>query len=400
MKRALLLAILSSFLLHTLSAQEGERGYEISRRMPLFYQQLKAQLTYPMAWGRSGTTDFTTWRNEGREMLDHCLQLMPPPSHQWEMEVEAREKRQGYEAQRISFNLSAWSRVPAYLLIPEGEGPFPALLLLHDHGAHFSIGKEKMVRPFGVADSVAQDAQTWVEKCYDGSYVGDSLAARGYVVLIVDALLWGDRGCEEQRLGKPKFRTYDVQQALASNLMQMGSSLASIIHGDDLRSAEFLSSLSCVDPRRIGCLGFSMGAYRAWMLAAMTDLISCSAAICWLNTTEQLMTLANNQNKGGSAFAMLVPQLRLYMDYPHVAALACPKPALFFNGRNDKLFPVEGVEEAFKHLHEVWQSQQAEERLVTKLWDEKHYFNRAMQTETYRFFDRYLKESRINKTKQ
>lgn len=400
MKRALLLAILSSFLLHTLSAQEGERGYEISRRMPLFYQQLKAQLTYPMAWGKSNTTDFTTWRNEGREMLDHCLQLMPPPSRQWEVEVVAREKRQGYEAQRITFNLSAWSRVPAYLLIPEGEEPFPALLLLHDHGAHFSIGKEKMVRPFGVADSVAQDAQTWVEKCYDGSYVGDSLAARGYVVLIVDALLWGDRGCEEQRLGKPKFRTYDVQQALASNLMQMGSSLASIIHGDDLRSAEFLSSLSCVDPRRIGCLGFSMGAYRAWMLAAMTDLISCSAAICWLNTTEQLMTLTNNQNKGGSAFAMLVPQLRLYMDYPHVAALACPKPALFFNGRNDKLFPVEGVEEAFKHLHEVWQSQQAEERLVTKLWDEKHYFNRAMQTETYHFFDRYLKESRINKTKQ
>ena len=400
MKRALLLAILSSFLLHTLSAQEGERGYEISRRMPLFYQQLKAQLTYPMAWGKSNTTDFTTWRNEGREMLDHCLQLMPPPSRQWEVEVVACEKRQGYEAQRITFNLSAWSRVPAYLLIPEGEGPFPALLLLHDHGAHFSIGKEKMVRPFGVADSVVQDAQTWVEKCYDGSYVGDSLAARGYVVLIIDALLWGDRGCEEQRLGKPKFRTYDVQQALASNLMQMGSSLASIIHGDDLRSAEFLSSLSCVDPRRIGCLGFSMGAYRAWMLAAMTDLISCSAAICWLNTTEQLMTLTNNQNKGGSAFAMLVPQLRLYMDYPHVAALACPKPALFFNGRNDKLFPVEGVEEAFKHLHEVWQSQQAEERLVTKLWDEKHYFNRAMQTETYRFFDRYLKESRINKTKQ
>ena len=92
--------------------------------------------------------------------------------------------------------------------------------------------------------------------------------------------------------------------------------------------------------------------------------------------------------------------MTLCMDYPHVAALACPKPALFFNGRNDKLFPVEGVEEAFKHLHEVWQSQQAEERLITKLWDEKHYFNRAMQTETYRFFDRYLKESRINKTKQ
>ena len=110
-----------------------------------------------------------------------------------------------YKAHRIRFNVSAWSRVPAYLLVPEGKGPFPAVLLLHDHGAHFTIGKEKMVRPFGVAPEVMQDAEEWATRCYDGSYVGDSLAARGYVVLSVDALFWGDRGCAEGT-------TYDVQQ--------------------------------------------------------------------------------------------------------------------------------------------------------------------------------------------
>lgn len=368
--------------------------HEITRRMPLFYEQLKQQLTFPMAWGRSATTDFNTWRTEGRQQLTDCLQILPPPPADWDLQVEATEQRQvphmpqagvcgRYEARRIRFNISAWSRVPAYLLVPGGEGPFPAVLLLHDHGAHFSIGKEKMVRPFGVSEEVQQDAQEWAARCYDSSFVGDSLAARGYVVLSVDALFWGERGCAEGS-------EYDVQQALAGNLMQMGSSWAGVIHADDLRSAELLASLPMVDKQRIGCLGFSMGAYRTWMLAAWSDVVSCSAAVCWLNTTEELMTLTNNQNKGGSAYSMLVPALRRYMDYPHVAALACPKPALFFNGTRDKLFPVSGVEEAYRHLHEVWRSQGAEEQLTTRLWDEKHFFNRAMQAEVIRFFDKKL----------
>lgn len=299
------------------------------------------------------------------------------------MESKEGETGRSYAAHRISFNLSAWSRVKGYLLVPEGEGPFPAVVLLHDHGAHFSIGKEKLVRPFGVSEAVAEDARQWVDKCYDGSFVGDSLAARGYVVLSVDALFWGDRGCEGGS-------QYDMQQALASNLMQMGSSWASVIHADDMRSAEFLASLPYVDRERIGCLGFSMGAYRSWMLAALSEVVKVSASICWMNDTDHLMTLNNNQNKGGSAFSMLVPGLRRYLDYPHVAAIACPKPALFFNGTRDKLFPIEGVEEAYRHLRSVWKEQGADGLLVTRLWDEKHFFNLAMQQEVFRFFDHFL----------
>lgn len=95
------------------------------------------------------------------------------------------------------------------------------------------------------------------------------------------------------------------------------------------------------------------------------------ASICWMNTTEYLMTLTNNQNKGGSAYSMLIPNLRRYLDYPHTASIACPKPTLFFNGSQDKLFPVEGVKDAYNIMQTVWQSQKASDRLVTKIWEEK-----------------------------
>lgn len=385
MKHKLLSLLFASLLsLSTASAQTDSTAYEVTGNMPVFYQQMKQQLTYPLAWGKAEEKDFAKWKAQARHVLAECMQNLQPAPKAYAMEVTDREQRDGYEARKIRFNLSEWSRVPAYLLVPEGEGPFPAIVLLHDHGAHFSIGKEKMVRPFHVAPEVMEDADQWASQCYDGQYVGDYLARHGYVVLAVDALFWGERGRKEGT-------SYDAQQALASNFLQMGASWGAFINVDDMRSAEFLASLPFVDKKRVGSLGFSMGAYRSWMLAALTDVVRASASICWMNTTEHLMTLTNNQNKGGSAYAMLIPALRRYLDYPHVASIACPKPTLFFNGTRDKLFPIEGVKDAYQEMEAVWKSQGASDRLVTKLWDEKHFFNKEMQKETLEFFDRWLK---------
>lgn len=385
MKHKLLPLLFASLLsLSTASAQTDSAAYEVTGNMPVFYQQMKQQLTYPLAWGKAEEKDFAKWKAQARHVLAECMQNLQPAPKAYAMEVTDREQRDGYEARKIRFNLSEWSRVPAYLLVPEGEGPFPAIVLLHDHGAHFSIGKEKMVRPFYVAPEVMEDADQWASQCYDGQYVGDYLARHGYVVLAVDALFWGERGRKEGT-------SYDAQQALASNFLQMGASWGAFINVDDMRSAEFLASLPFVDKERVGSLGFSMGAYRSWMLAALTDVVRASASICWMNTTEHLMTLTNNQNKGGSAYAMLIPALRRYLDYPHVASIACPKPTLLFNGTRDKLFPIEGVRDAYREMEAVWKSQGASDHLVTKLWDEKHFFNKEMQKETLEFFDRWLK---------
>lgn len=384
MKHIILSTVLFLSLSTSAAAQSDTLKYGVVKNMPTFYEQLKQQLTYPMAWGKSSVKDFAQWRNEAREVVIECMRNLPPAPEDYRMEVVDTERRDGYEARKIWFNVSEWCRIPAYLLVPEGKGPFPAIVMLHDHGAHFSIGKEKMVRPFHVKSEVLADADDWAMRCYDNQYTGDYFAANGYVVLSIDALFWGERGRKEGI-------DYDGQQALASNFLQMGSSWGAFINMDDVRSAEFLSSLPFVDKEKVGCLGFSMGAYRSWMLSALTDYVKASASICWMNTTDHLMTLTNNQNKGGSAFSMLIPNLRRYLDYPHTASIACPKPTLFFNGTQDKLFPVQGVKDAYATLQSVWESQQAADRLVTKIWEEKHFFNKEMQKETLEFFNKWLK---------
>lgn len=377
-----LLLLASAYV--TATAQTDIASYGVVKNMPTFYERLKQQLNYPMAWGNSPTKDFNQWRTEARNVLLECMQNIAPAPRDYKMEVVDAEHRNGYEARKIWFNVSEWCRIPAYLLVPDGEGPFPAIVMLHDHGAHFSIGKEKMVRPFHIKPEVLADADDWASRCYDNQYTGDYFAANGYIVLSIDALFWGERGRMEGV-------DYDGQQALASNFLQMGSSWGAFISMDDARSAEFLASLPCVDKEKVGCLGFSMGAYRSWMLAALTDCVKASASVCWMNTTDRLMTLTNNQNKGGSAFSMLIPNLRRYLDYPHTASIACPKPTLFFNGTQDKLFPVEGVRDAYATMQSVWESQHATDRLVTQIWEEKHFFNKAMQKEILFFFNKWLK---------
>lgn len=403
-----LLVISTLICLFTQLGNVCAQDYGLENNMPTFYAELKQQLTFPWSWqAKKGEMSFDAWRKAAREEIFKTMQLAPPAPDSFAYEVVVREQRDGYVAQKIRFNINKWERITAYLLVPSVT-PAPAVLMLHDHGAHFAIGKEKMVRPFGVDSVITADAQQWVEACYDGRYVGDEFARRGYVVLSFDALFWGDRSRKEDRIdangatsGKKiadalstkerKQKTYDAQQALASNLLQMGTSWGAWITWDDMRAATFLAQLPMVDKRKVACLGFSMGAYRSWMLAALSDDIKASAAVCWINDTEHLMSLSNNQNKGGSAYSMLIPGIRNLMDYPHVASLICPKPALFFNGDRDKLFPVPGVEASYGVMREVWHSQGKDDRLVTKIWPEKHFLNRAMQEEIADFFDKAMR---------
>jgi len=361
----------------TRTADYGLRDF-----LPSFSAPRVRRMEFPMAWEHANVP-FETWRNDAREAYLETLQT-PPPRAPFAAEVIGEEDRGTYAAQKLAINISADERVKAYLLIPKGEGPFPALVALHDHGAHFSIGKEKVVRPFGESEERTADAIDWVTKYYSGNFIGDEMAKRGYVVFATDALFWGDRG----RYGGV---LYEDQQALGANMLQLGQAWAGTIVWDDVRSAQFVQSLAQVDPERIGCMGLSMGAHRTWSLAGATDIIKAGAAICWMGDTPTLMSPGNNQTVGYSSMSMVLPGIREILDYPDVASIACPKPMLFFNGTEDGLFPVPGVEASYTKMHGVWSSQGVDDRLATKLWPVPHEFNAAMQAEAFDWLDRWLK---------
>ena len=386
MSRLLLTLTIILCTLCTSRAQQRER-YEFRRNLPIYADSLLKDLTYPMAWGNSPVKDFKEWKQVARQKVLDCM-LAPPPSPSpisiLHSQLIAEEQRDGYKARKLDIRLSRYYSVPAYVLIPDGKGPFPAVNLLHDHGAHLFIGKEKMIRPLACEDStVIRDAEEWAAN-YGGQFFGDFLAQHGYVVFSADAPMWGERGQQEG----PRRDKYDM---IAGNMMMYGIDLSAYMTYDDLSGTEFLASMPEVDSTRIGCAGWSMGAYRAWMLAALSDRIKAGVAICWLTTTDDQLSFNYSRTENGG-FANCLPGLRRWLDYPHIASLACPNAMLFINGSQDRLFHVPGVEKAFRILHDVWQSQGADDRLETELWDMPHACPVKAQERTLQFLDKHLKD--------
>ena len=366
----------------TTTAQKRKK-YEFQRNLPVYADSLIAHLDYPMAWENSGIKKFSKWKKAARQKVFDCMLMPPPPpANGYQAKVLFEEQRDGYKARKIEIRLSQYYTVPAYVLIPDGKGPFPAINLLHDHGAHLFIGKEKMIRPLACEDStVIKDAEEWLAG-YEGQFFGDYLAKNGYVVFSADAPMWSERGQKEG----PRRDRYDM---IAGNMMMYGIDLSAWMTYDDIAGTEFLAQMPEVDASRIGCTGWSMGAYRAWMLAALSDRITASASVCWMVTTDEQMSFKYDRTENGG-FANCIPGLRRWMDYPHIASIACPKPMLFINGKQDKLFPVPGVEKAFSIMHNVWSSQKTDHCLETELWDITHSCGLKAQKRVLDFFKKHL----------
>ncbi|MCQ2128092.1 MAG: alpha/beta hydrolase family protein [Bacteroidaceae bacterium] len=362
-------------------AQKRDR-FEFQRNLPVYADSLIADLTFPLAWGNSEIKDFNEWRKVARQKVFDCMLTPPPPAAEMGMTIVAEEQRDGYKARKIEIKLSKYYTVPALVLIPDGKGPFPAVNALHDHGAHLFIGKEKMIRPFAEDSTVINDADEWVASLYEGQYLGDFLAKNGYVVFSADAPMWGERGQKEGALR-------DKYDMIAGNMMMYGIDLSAYMTYDDISGTEFLATMPEVDASRIGCVGCSMGAYRAWMLSALSDRIKVGAAVCWMVTTDEQMSFKYKRTENGG-FANCFPGLRRWLDYPHVASLACPKPMLFINGSQDKLFPVAGVEKAFATMHNTWKSQNADQNLDTEIWDIPHSCGLRAQQKVLEFFKKHL----------
>ena len=316
-----------------------------------------------------------------------------------EMTVTGTENRGNYECRSVEFDVGNDERIKGYLLVPDraADEKCPAIILLHDHGARFDIGKEKLVRPPCAPEHIARSSREWTGKYFDGAYFGDSLAALGYVVFVTDALYWGERSSEKAQewsrlnFGKPSDRevikrlkneVFEEQQAVYGYCMaEYGMEWAEKILKDDIASVNLVASLPFVDKRRIGAFGFSMGAHRCWLLAAHSRKVRCGAAVCWMTVLEDY------DADSPSDLSMRISRLRSEMDFPEIGKLLSHKNMLFISGADDPLFPATSVEKAYVKLHGSYGKKGV---LRTEFMEGGHHCGTKVQEAVIQFFDNNL----------
>jgi dienelactone hydrolase len=157
---------------------------------------------------------------------------------------------------------------------------------------------------------------------------------------------------------------------------------------EDVRASEFVASLPEVNKKQVAAVGFSMGAFRAWQAAALSEAVTASVVVNWMATADGLMVPGNNQLRGGSAWQMLHPGILHYLDYPDVASLAAPKPMLVFAGEKDPLFPLDSFKAAVDKMARVWTAWKASDKFETKIWSGGHVFEAPEQDYAYDWLDK------------
>lgn len=302
------------------------------------------------------------------------------------------EKREGYGVSLISHVGPFGDEMRSYLLVPDHASPsskVPAVLLLHDHGARFDIGKEKLLRPLeSVPPQVRLSSAQWIGQNCDGAHFGDSLAAKGYVVLVSDALYWGGRSSaaagewarvrflsEDGNLSDLKTEVYEGQRAVYDSLLvHHGRFWAVQTFAEDCQGVELLRTLPYVDRDRVGAFGWSMGAHRCWLLAAFCPGVKTGVALCWMTMKRTCATPPT-----ASDYSMMIPPLRDEYDFPDIATWLAPKPFMFLGGDSDHLFPFGATSESYSLMQEIYRRRGAEGNLTTEFFGGGHHFGPQQQ---------------------
>lgn len=339
------------------------------------------------------------FKKSAREKLFEVLLYQPAPAAPKAEVVETVDEGD-YTREKVLFSTSPHFRVPAYVLIPKkAMTPAPAIVDLHSHGGMFLFGKEKVI-DLGKANHPAMD--TYHERNYDGRPTATALVRRGYVVISIDAFMFGERrilGDAHLKLGsdRSRYSAEDVQtlnqlcrskeSTIVKGLTYAGLTWPGIVFWDDIRTVDYLTSRPEVDPKRIGCLGISMGGWRTSFLAGLDERITAACVVGFMSTVRPMI----KAHLDAHSFVHFVPGLHRYLDLPDVVSMTAPRALLVQQCSEDKLFPVAGMKESVEKIAAVYEKAGVKKQFEGRFYDAPHKFTKPMQDEAFDWFDRHLK---------
>jgi dienelactone hydrolase len=224
-------------------------------------------------------------------------------------------EQDGYRRLRISYPGREGDQIPAFLLLPDGEGPFGAVLVHHQHNSQRHFGKSE------VCGLVGDPLQAF----------GPALARQKVVVLAPDSICFEDR--RRNRTGTEAHEAEDVAQHYDEMCYRLlrGDTLMRKVLSDSAQGISLLRGHELVNPERVGILGHSYGGNIVLFHGALDERIhfACSSgAAC---TYEYKMT-----HELGIEMAEVIPEFVMHFDIPDLVTCFAPRRVLLVSAMEDK----------------------------------------------------------------
>jgi dienelactone hydrolase len=204
--------------------------------------------------------------------------------------------------------------IPALLAVPPGVGPFPGVVVLHQHAGQRHLGKSEA---FGLAGDPYQA-------------FGPALARAGFVVIAPDSIAFEDR-----RPAGPGTdpRDDDGDQhynALAYRLVA-GDTLMRKVVEDAMAAVSALVDRPDVDTDAVAALGHSYGGNTTLFLTALDERVRFGCASGALASYRRKMA-----DGTGIEMAEVIPGFSTRFDLEHVLAAIAPRRFLVVSATDDR----------------------------------------------------------------
>ncbi len=295
----------------------------------------------------SEETDLATWRAAAGKKLEELLGLPleradTPPVIEYEKEYE------GYTEYRFLVETEPGYRVPCHLWIPCGVEKAPLTLCLSGHGGgmHIALGRAKNEKDESALSS-------WYHRA-----MAPRAIREGRCALVIEARNFGESSLE----GYGTSCTEAAKIALLAGRTLIGERV-----WDAMRILDGVAEcFPRVDMTDIVCTGNSGGGTVTYYLACLDERITSAAPSCSVCTFEASIAAMPH------CLCNHVPSIRKYFEMGDLAGLIAPRKLVVAAGKNDEIFPLPGVKEAYGVIEKAYRAAGAENNCALVIGEGGH----------------------------
>lgn len=268
----------------------------------------------------------------------------------------------GYRIEHVVFESAPGFRVTANAYVPDGPGPFPAVLGTAGHADE------------GKASPVYQHA--WV-----------SLARRGFLVLAYDPFGQGERIEYPDAAGTGSRVGIGTREhsMTGQQVLLTGRTVGAYMVRDMRRALDYLVSRPDVDRARLAVAGNSGGGTQAALLGAVEPRLAAVVVSCYMTSWADIWNAPGPQD----AEQILPGFVGQGLDFADFALAAAPRGFLVSSAIKD-YFPIAGSRTASTELTRLYALLGASDRIARVENDATHGWTQPLREGAYGALGRWL----------